>query len=225
MPNSEIQLSMEQLAALEPLAGAALALSLAYLALDRFRYRDTIQKLAAKWLDDQKQETPAVSQLTAFHTLVWLAGNLAPHECQMACQEENAKANGNGRSPKVGRPDGVLSSFYGWFFRRNIAEGAVAFFAGSSFATLAAGVCFKSGVWLWLPQKMVLAGIQPWFWLAILGALMPVFTVGLGRLCVSWAEESTRTWGDEVSSTAEKMREGIGKIPVPQPQPDQSQKT
>jgi hypothetical protein len=203
---------IESLIALEPLSGAALALCLAYLALERFRYRDTIQANAVEKLRDEQHTSDVVHHTTAFGTLVWLAGSAAPPACIRAC--EQARENGNATKDRA--PSGFKATTYDWLFRIPLGEGIVAALAVIAFTVLFSGVCASAGIWTCFPTS-ILSVLSPTTFLMLLlaGSVFPVLLVGLGRMCMTWSKRYADDMGQELKETAEKMQQQVRQLPPP----------
>lgn len=203
---------MSRMAALEPLSAASLAITLAYLALDRFRYRDKIQAQAAEKLNDDSLTGPAVHHTTAFGALIWLAGSEAPQACVIACDA----AISNGTPKKNKAPAGFKATSYDWLFRVAIGEGVVAFLSGISFIVLVAAVAVQSQVMVWLPTTLLwFFPLGVYFAALLAGSILPVLLVWLGRACVKWAENHTHEMGEEMKATAQKMQGAVQDLPAP----------
>lgn len=191
----------DKIAALEPLSGAALAICLAYLALDRFRYRTIIREGATKELTPDLYQTDGVHHTTPFKTLVWLAGPTAPTGCQ------------NGNSPR--RPQGLEPACYGWLFDKPSDEVIVALFAFISFCILLGVVCINANIASWYISLISYFPPGLLFFLLVIGAIAPVAFVLLGRRCVSWAEVQSREMAEELQNTAQRMQGEARQLPVP----------
>jgi hypothetical protein len=198
---AEISLA-EQIAALEPLSAAALALCLAYLALDRFRYRNRIQSHAASILQDSVRSIDGVAHTTAFGSLTWLAGQDAPNGCLQAC----AEARTNGKPLKDKPPLGFKSSAYNWLYKWPLAEFVIFGLAVFAFFALTSGVLVKSNVWAVVPLTVAGAmSIKLMLILLLLGCAFPATLVWLGRLCVDWGISYSNEMGDELQDSIDAI--------------------
>lgn len=191
-----------RLGALEPLCGGALALCLAYLALDRFRYRSLIQQTAASKLTEDCYKTDGINQTTPFKTLAWLAGPIAPPEC---LDEKIAEA-----------PSGLYPSLYAYLFKKPADEILIVLFSLITFFILIAGVCENANVWpglVWLVSLLDFGYILS---AMIVACVAPVLLVLAGRSCVKWANEQSEKMGKELTHTAQRMQGLAQDLPVPQ---------
>lgn len=145
------------------MAGAGLAVSLAYLALDRFRYRDAIEGHA---VNKKKQFASANDDDTVevVKDLMWL------------CREEC-----NGHTPR-----GFGANFYHYIFRNKADEFLIAGLAVLAGFTLLAGVGITSGVWAWANAIDNLT-VTSFLFYACFGAIgVPAIAVLCGRRSVHW---------------------------------------
>jgi hypothetical protein len=150
---------------IEPVAGAGLAVSLAYLALDRFRYRDDVERYAQNKKTLLANEGDA-DTLEVVNDLRWL--------CREDC---------NGHTPR-----GSLAHFYHYVFRSKADEVLIALSALWAAFTLAAGVAFNLGTWdfLLVLNRPPIANSMFAGCLFALG--FPAFAVLCGRKCVTWGK-------------------------------------
>ena len=117
---------MPDFATLEPIAGAGLAISLAYLALERFRYRRDVETVSSVLHEKYENDAQLGEDQTLEHLqeLKWL--------CRRPC---------NGHSPS-----GAWAWFYGVFFRRHFDIWLVTLLAVMSAFILVQGVAGLIGV-------------------------------------------------------------------------------
>jgi hypothetical protein len=150
---------------LEPIAGAGLAINVAYLALDRFRYRSKIEPLAEVRIKQNDQPTfVGYENLEAVRELRWLS-----------------------RCASTFAPQGRGATTYQMLFRRHQDIYISAGFALGCGFTLVAGVAMSVGRWPWISvlTHPWLAGIL--FYVCVLALLTPAGFVYLGGRCLRWA--------------------------------------
>lgn len=154
---------------LEPLAGAGLAINLAYLALNRFRYRDEIEPAAEKKClkNDEDGSFDGFDDLDAVKELKWLA------------RRETSDAF---------VPRGRAAMVYRYMYRKHqdiyFTAGATALCA----FTLVTGVALNVGRWAWsaVLTNPPIPGIM--FYGCLLAVLVPVALVVMGRRCARWGK-------------------------------------
>lgn len=194
-----------QIQALEPVAGAALAINLAYLALDRFRYKNLIQEYAsAKLSPDEIHTDTRLHGTTSFKVLCWMAGPRAPRICQTIKLDR--------------RPTGFLASAYHWLFLfwGGLDEYLAVAAALWSYLTVLVGVAyaigaFKGFVGLWTYIFSAPASLT----CLALATLLPVVFVVIGRSCVGWADTQSNEMGEELNGLAEHMKGLVQNIVPP----------
>lgn len=160
--------ALPTLAALEPLAGAALAINLAYLALDRFRYRQKIEPAAEIKCaeNEQKLAVDGYSQIDAVRELEWLAR----------------------RDQEPFAPRGRGAFAYRWFFRSHQdIWGCVLAVLLNGFV-LAGGVAQNIGRWEITQSLNDTVPLGTLFYLQLASAALPLGLVWLGRRCVVWGQ-------------------------------------
>lgn len=145
------------------MAGAGLAVSLAYLALERFRYRSSIE-----WHAGQKKRQFATAN---DHDTVEVVKDL-----QWLCRAES-----NGHTPR-----GFGANFYHYAFRNKADEILIAFLACLAGFTLVTGVGITSNVWTWA-KAIDTPRVAATLFYACFGALgLPAIAVLCGRRSVRW---------------------------------------
>lgn len=150
---------------LEPIAGAGLAVSLAYLALDRFRYRDSVERYAINKHQNLLAEGQGEEDtVEVVKDLQWL--------CRKDC---------NGHIPR-----GFGASFYHYFFRNKLDEFLIAFLGLVAGAALVSGVAINLGRWwiITMIDSQWLSGLLFYGCVAALG--VPAIAVLCGRRSVAW---------------------------------------
>lgn len=151
---------------LEPMAGAGLAVSLAYLALDRFRYRDAVED-HANGKNKQFESENDNDTVEVVKDLQWL--------CRSEC---------NGHTPR-----GFGANFYHYVFRNKADEFVMAALSALSGFTLVTGVALTTGIWDW-PAYIDNSTVATALFFACFGAiLLPAVSVMCGRRCVRWGHE------------------------------------
>lgn len=195
---------LQFIAAMEPLCGASMAIGLAYLALERFRYRSQIRKLATAQLEAEICANDNVHHTTPVKTLVWLAGSKLPEGM-------------SGKNVQSKRPEGFGPCLYGILFSRGHDELAVLATSCWAMIILIAGVCVGASSWMWLPTALATI-IPPGILLFMLVSclVLPILLVAMGRHCVAWADKQSVEMGLELSTTAETMRQAARDLPVPE---------
>ena len=179
VPAQPLDAAIAQIAALEPIAGAGLAINLAYLALDPFRYRHKIEPAAEKACEnnDSQQVMEDFHNLDAVKELKWLARRI---------------------TSKAHNPTGRNATIYRYMFRQHVDVwlcAAATVFCGF---VLVAGVAATLRRWAWLD---LLAGppiSAVMFYLCILALAYPPVCVWLGRKCVTWGSWRIRNCTDQI---------------------------
>ena len=199
MPTPEVQSCISQLPALEPLAGAALAISLAYLNLDRFRYRSRIREHARKELARFAGDASGLARLARnrwFRQVQFLAALPDNDRLSKKSMEEHRKEaekngeikNGNSET-KSGMPDGLWGKIYLIFFSVHQDRYATYVFTLIALIALLFGCAHQIGVWTFtqcLGSGKLLIFM---FYLLSLCVLAPILFVMMGRRVVVWAME------------------------------------
>ena len=193
-----------QIRGLEPVAGAAVAINLAYLALDRFRYSSIVQDVAVSGLGDEKVHGDTrLQKTTPFKVLCLLAGEKAPATCKVAISDDEDSYG-----------------FWFWIYRSLFRKGwdewigfACTFWAylvlflgvASAVGTISGAVNFFTN---WVSASFAI-------WSLLIVTLFPLVFVGLGRGCSTWAQNHAEKMGRELAETAKNMAENISKDTKP----------
>lgn len=153
-----------------------MAITLAYLALDRFRYRKEVESVASEL--HKKYENNA--QLGNDTKMEWL------QELKWLCRKEC-----NGHSP-----NSTMGWVYGTFFRRQGDLWLVSLLAVLSAAVMIQGVAGQADIW---PKSSI-----PWvntFAFAACSAAMsvPAGAILLGRRCRNWAKLRAEKCDDQIA--------------------------
>jgi hypothetical protein len=174
---------------LEPIAGAVLAINLAYLNLPKFRYRQDISATA-------KQGLTEIGQLNAAN-----GANLDQLRQYRALQYFSSLSSG----PPPGRPEGAaLGAFHGlyvWELPR--VSATVDAITCSVFATVAAfvlfgGVADNIGIWNSIRSYMS-ANEKSYFNILMAGFLTPVALVLFGRTISKYTHRVARQCAAEIA--------------------------
>lgn len=170
-------------------------MSLAYLALERFRYRDAVEDHAQK-KERQIKNASDEDTLEVVNDLKWL--------CREDC---------NGHTPR-----GFWANLYRCVFRSKVDEFFIAFLALWSAFTLSTGVAFNLGIWdvlLFLNAPYVTYS----FFAGCLFALgVPASAVLVGRKCVAWGAKFADHCESEIAKI-HKQSAQRATLPAPTPTP------
>jgi hypothetical protein len=161
-----VQVSVAYISELEPVATAGLGICLAYLALDRFRYRDKVQEFAILKRNSSKMPQSGY-EFESVLDLDWLCG-------------------GEGRKGYV--PRGLWANFYHHIFRKKIDELLISALAALCAIALCLGVALKVKI---LSDEFVLNTehyAQVFYFACVFAVIFPPLSVIFGRKCVTWGE-------------------------------------
>jgi hypothetical protein len=163
------------LSALEPLAGAGVAIGLAYLALERFRYRRDVEAEATKLHEKYEKDSKLNAELglEQLNELRWF--------CRTSC---------NGYSPK-----GWQATVYSVFFR---SHGDVFIIAGLTAMSAAIMVVGVAGAAEIMPQVTSRFMINVGFIVCMLAMAVPGVSVLTGRRNRFWAMARARECDHQV---------------------------
>lgn len=161
---------------LEPLAGSGLAVSLAYLALERFRYRDAVERYAKDKSGRLRNEDES-DTVEVVKDLQWL--------CRDDC---------NGHTPR-----GLWANLYHYSFRNKADEFLISVLACISGLTLVSGVAMNVGLWSWVSIFEARWISTLLFYSCFAALLIPASSVLFGRKCVSWCREFADHCEDEIT--------------------------
>lgn len=177
---------------LEPIAGAALAINLAYVNLKRFRYRTVIRDYALEQLRvlGQKNNGDVTSgiNISAYKRIERLA--------KLSNNEKKFK-NVDGDAPDT-LPGGFWGQIYRFVFQFHQDRWVSFFFTGTAVLALIGGVAHNIGH---------MTGISHWFadgyelitfYILVAGILGPILFVILGKYVVDWACHFTNDCRQEV---------------------------
>jgi len=187
---------------LEPLAGAGLAINLAYLALDRFRYRGQIEPVAERKCskNDEEGSFDGFHDLDAVKELKWLARR---------------------ETSEVFVPRGRGAIVYRYMFRKHqdvyFSIGAASICA----FTLASGVALNVGRWQW--SNLLLNPPIPGtlFYSCLLAVIIPATFVVLGRKCASWGADRIEYCTSQVAISLGALAQSA-RAPQVEPPPAQA---
>lgn len=185
---------------LEPIAGAGLAVSLAYLALDRFRYRDSVENHAS---DKRRQFASANDDDTmeVVKDLRWL--------CRAEC---------NGHTPR-----GFGANFYHYIFRNKADEIVIATLAALAGFTLITGVGLSSKTWPWA-SFLDGPSVSTFLFYACASAIvLPALAVLCGRRSVKWGKGFADHCGTEISKIHQRSARAAS-VPATHVTPDMARR-
>jgi hypothetical protein len=176
---------------LEPLAGAALAINLAYLGLTRFRYRDQIRKAAEQqrkvFEPADKRAPDNIRSMKNYKQLCDLC-DLSNFDIEdVPNANKGARING-----------GAWSWLYHHLYRKHKDRYITYLFVGLSGFTLCAGVAKSLETWYYVNYLYHPNAGPIWLYLLMLAAASPVFFVWVGRKIVYYASEHARECREEI---------------------------
>lgn len=154
------------LATIEPVATSGLAVTLAYLALDRFRYRRSIEELAAQCHVKYSSDELLVAEenLGPWQEVVWLS-----------------------RESKNGfKPSGFWGSLYKAIFRHHIDFLLITVLALLSGGALAIGVARSLHTWAWFEWTDSRTGAVLFFYICLIATGLPFLAMYGGHRCSIW---------------------------------------
>lgn len=153
------------LAALDAVATAGLAVTLAYLALERFRYRAEVETVAFSTKKEVGAPLEKENILDASNELRWF------------CREE---CNGH-------TPAGFIANAYHILYRNSFDVWLVSFGATICLLTLAIGCGLELGKFSFFEFLQGRAWISLIYWICILSSSLPVVLIWFGRKCRAWS--------------------------------------
>lgn len=173
------------LGAIEPLAGAGFAMSLAYLALDRFRYRKEIESAAKRALDKYDAEGDGTPDLPPA-----LMTNETVNELQWLCRKQC-----NGYAPK-----GLNIALYRYLYRKQGDVFTITVLGAMSAVALAAGVAFSLSRWqsIKILDKPLSIGIL--FYVCFFAMALPPLSIALGRHLTKWCIGRSTTLDQQIAA-------------------------
>ena len=198
--------------ALEPLAGASLAINLAYLNLNRFRYRSEVRKHAESTLNKLEAEASdriagsETATTSLYHRLKWLAEKLPDKELADGVV-----------------PAGFSSWAYRWLFKHN--QDCVISIALAAYAGICLILGVASSIHYLVPDSIFTAGsfsLIASFWILLIGLLTPVFLVLAGRMSKNWGVKMANQSSSDLTKTlrdAAKNAPRPGGLGRPRPRP------
>ena len=185
------------LGTIEPLAGAGFAMSLAYLALDRFRYRKDIEYSAHKALEKYDAEGDGTPDLPSA-----LLKNEIVNELQWLCRKSC-----NGYTPK-----GSQIVLYRYLFRRQFDVGLITVLGAMSALTLALGVAFGLSRWQVLVTLDKPTAVGLFFYICFFAMAVPPFAIAAGRYITKWCVKRA---GELDQQIAAMMTLGVDQVQAP----------
>lgn len=201
---------------LEPILGAAFALNLAYIGLERFRYRKKIREYARVTMGDLAVNPPSHFPTTSVYKSVHRLANLGDNERKLFQKSKNGDLTGK------------WSGVYEYLFECHQDRGLAVAAAFLSVAGLTLGVAHNIGI-TWLDWAFSTDWISYWFWLNVFFLALPVTLVGLGRYAVAGAQTFADKQVFDLTAMLQKKVEDAGlpaealqstalvTVPVPNP--------
>lgn len=205
--------AVSQLPALAPLAAATLAANLAYLSLQRFRYRSEMREAASK-------------ELKQFGEAVQLPTSITSHdqykELHYLAKLSNHDGKNTQKAAAVQRPKGVWAFMYFVLFEYHEDIVIVGLLTIFSIIILLGGVAHSINIWSWLLPYSHDGWTELWFWVLTLGTIAPASLVLLGRWVVRCGCARARHYGEQLGDLIKDLAnraappntpEGGGNIP------------
>jgi hypothetical protein len=186
------------LAVIEPLAGAGFAMSLAYLALDRFRYRTQIEAASRTALEKYDSEGDGTPDLPPS-----LLGNETVNELKWLCRK-----NCNGYVPK-----GWQITLYRCFFRRHTDVFAIVALGALSAFALSSGVALNLSRWAWFNGINNPVGAAIFFYFCLCALVVPPLLIWVGRYLSKWGAQRAIELDEQIAGIM-KIRAGQTQEPV-----------
>lgn len=193
--------SISLLPNLEPILGITFAVNLAYIALPRFRYRERIGEFAAEKLKEISNPTEAIKKLDWYRGVARL------------CKMPN---HSNGFDTKeVALPDENWAGTYKWLFEKHVDRYTtitIAFFAAILMVLgTAHSFGYLGNFFGYVPLAALFSEttIHYWFWLTVVGMLIPVFAVYKGSSVVEkacfWANKTVQVGHATMQAVAQEV--------------------
>ncbi|MER9274406.1 hypothetical protein [Mesorhizobium sp. M0520] len=188
---SHAALAINIAAQLEPLAGAALAINVAYLGLVRFRYRDQIRdgaRVELRIFEPSDKPAPAnIKSMKMYKQLCELCA-LSNHDLvDVPHAIKDARING-----------GFWSQIYHYLYRKHNDRNITYFSSVAAGTTLIAGVARNIDTWGFMDYIYNPWSGPIWMYLLILFSVLPVAMVYGGRKIVFYALEHAREYREEI---------------------------
>ncbi|MER9216019.1 hypothetical protein NKI54_28910 [Mesorhizobium sp. M0663] len=164
---------------LEPVAGTALAVNVAYLALVRFRYRSKIRDHAKQKIESFRGEDGQIAANICdnlWFQRVARLGSLYDNDEDIPEPKKRQKM-----------PDGFWGKFYSSVFEFHRDVKAVSALGCFCAFVLAAGTATTVNQWLWMNCLFSTDWIWISFYLTLLSGLVPVMCALSGKRVVKWA--------------------------------------
>lgn len=185
---------------IEPIAGAGFAMCLAYLALDRFRYRTEVEKAAQSalaTLDKEGDGTPdppeAIANNDAMLELKWFAR----HDC-------------NGF-----RPQHPWTWVYSAIYRRETDKWTIISLAVLAAFVLLSGVGAKIATWLWSSAITGEGSLGFWFYICLACIVVPPLSVGIGRHVMEWCQRRSKHLESQILILLKDRVSSVVAPPIP----------
>lgn len=156
------------LSTIEPVATSGLAVTLAYLALDRFRYRRAIEDAAIN-CHSKYEKDPGLTREAKFgvwNEIVWLA---------------RVSANGF-------RPAGFWGGIYRRIFRHHVDFFIITGLALLSAFALTVGVARNLHLWSWMEWADQPGAARVFFYVCLVATASPFLAMYGGHRCAQWGQ-------------------------------------
>ena len=195
-------LVMSALPALEPISATALAINIAYLNLERFRYRKKIREPAREQLERLHRFDgdflKNISKQDQTVELVWLAGI------------DDADKNNPTSPPQRPRSIGLWGWVYNLLFHQHIDLWLVGIMTAISLMALFIGPIHELNLAPW--SEKYFAGTGAWVsWVVLLlCTLLPIAFVFMGRRVVKWGQGRVEHTGKQLKQL-EMLMQGDAK--------------
>lgn len=193
-------------ASLEPLAGAALAINLAYLGLQRFRYREKIRAAAEserKIFEHAEKTAPENIKAMRYYAQLRDLCSLSNHDLDdIPGANKDARIN-----------NGFWSAIYHHLYRKHRDRYIAYTGAGLAGVTLTTGVAVNIGTWSLASYLYSETSAPLWFYVLILACAAPISMVYVGRQIVFYAAGHAKECREEIEKAMQTKAQDIV-IPV-----------
>lgn len=163
------------LSELEPILGISFALNLAYIGLQRFRYRETIKKHAAQKLDELSDIPTQTCETDWYKQILRLR----------ALEKNDGSDDANTAPEKM--PSEVWAHLYVALYEKHLDKKIVEGVAFICACLIFLGVAHELEHLSFTRPAFSSDYIVYWFWLVAIFAVLPVCFVGVGRFVVNGA--------------------------------------
>lgn len=190
------------LATFEPIAGAALAINLAYLNLERFRYKRRMRRRAHQALEEvfgKSAKVPEECKGTVSYKRLERLLDIKDHDGPDDPSAKKKKKNGASLQSELG--DMIFMYLFEWNFDFILSF----IFAFAAAFVLIAGVAHGALYWEWSYGLATGWQASVVFYFLIFAMFFPVGFVGCGRLVVRWAEDLVTNCSAELAKTKQLL--------------------